>query len=73
MHKELLAERKSQGITQEELGQLINRHRETYARKERGQDSFTLEEAGKISKYLKVPIDVLFPDFFYKNSDKNAQ
>lgn len=73
MHKELYAERKAQRKTQEELGKVIDKHRNTYGRKENGIEDFTLEEAAKISRYLKVPLNKLFPDFFYIDSDKNAQ
>ncbi|TWK08626.1 hypothetical protein CHCC20442_4339 [Bacillus licheniformis] len=73
MHKELMAERKSRKITQEEIANAIGIAPGSYGRKERGERSFELEEAADISKFLKVPIDKLFPEFFYIDSDKNAQ
>ncbi|MED0689927.1 helix-turn-helix transcriptional regulator [Bacillus licheniformis] len=64
MHKELMAERRARKITQKEIADAIGMATESYGRKERGQRSFELEEAADISKFLKVPIDKLFPEFF---------
>lgn len=73
MHKELKANRIIKGYSQKDLAEAVNMTRDTYGKSERGEREFSLKEAGAISNVLKVPIDVLFPNFFYLNSDKNAQ
>lgn len=74
MHKRLFAERKAQGITQAEMAKVLGlKNHQSYASRENGHTNFTLVEAIKISKYLEIPINVLFDDLFYLDSDKNAQ
>lgn len=73
MHRELKAYRIIKGYSQGELAEMVGMTRDTYGKSERGERDFTLKEAGAISNALEVSIDVLFPDFFYIDSDKNAQ
>lgn len=64
MHKNLFAERRALKKTQKEVAEFLGMSRETYARKERGTYQFDLDEASKISVYLNVPLNELFPEFF---------
>lgn len=64
MHKTLFVERKDKGVTQKEVAEAIGMKLSTYGRKERGEQQFDLSEAAKISRFLKIPIDILFPEFF---------
>lgn len=64
MHKTLMAERRDKKITQEEVASAIGMNKATYGRKERGESYFDLQEASEIAKYMGMPIDKLFPEFF---------
>lgn len=64
MHKNLFAERRALNKTQQDVAKALGISKETYARKERGSHQFDLDEASKISKYLGVSLDKLFPEFF---------
>lgn len=64
MHKTLMAERRDKKITQKEIAKAIGISAAQYSRKERGDYQFDLQEASEISKFMKMPIDKLFPEFF---------
>lgn len=72
MHNELKAHRIMNGYSQKDMAKVIGRTRDTYRRSESGQREFDLDEAGKISKFLQVPIDVLFPGAFYIDDKEGA-
>ncbi|ARJ20489.1 transcriptional regulator [Bacillus mycoides] len=60
MHKNLFITRKEQRMTQEDIGKIVNIHRQTYYLKECGKKDFTLKEAQKLAKYFKTTVDELF-------------
>ncbi|TKI76290.1 helix-turn-helix transcriptional regulator, partial [Bacillus mycoides] len=51
MYKNLFITRKEQRMTQEDIGKIVNIHRQTYYLKECGKKDFTLKEAQKLAKY----------------------
>ena len=55
--------RRLQDKTQDEMAALLKIHVTTYRRIEEKPESATIEQAKKISEYLKVPYD----DIFFKN------
>lgn len=67
MHIMLFGMRRAHGKSREHMAQLLNVHRETYARKERGEIEFTMEEAQLISKDFGEPMTKVFPEYFEGN------
>ena len=47
-------------LTQEEFSKILGMHEVTYNRKEKGINSFSLEEARLISKYFEQSIEEIF-------------
>jgi len=51
--------RKSRGITQQQLADLINMHRSNYSKVETGQREISISALTKIAKYFNVSVDDL--------------
>lgn len=64
MHKVLLGERKAKNMTQEEVAKLLGISKSSYARRERGNAQFDLDEAKRLSEILDIKVQDLFPEFF---------
>lgn len=65
MHKNLYAYRKQKKLTQEEMAKVIGKTAQQYGKRERGKISITLDEARSFSDKLDVPIQQLFPEYFF--------
>lgn len=65
MHKTLYALRKEQRKTQNEMAKNLKISTKQYGKKERGEASFTLEEAETISRFLNTPTNEVFPEYFF--------
>lgn len=66
-NRNLKALRMKHGLTQDEMGTLLNMHGRTYARKENGVSDFTLEEVQMIVTRFNVSFnDIFLPDKFTK-------
>ena len=49
--------RKSKGVTQQQIADLINMHRSNYSKVENGQREISISALNKIAKYFNVSID----------------
>ncbi|MBA8773095.1 helix-turn-helix domain-containing protein [Staphylococcus schleiferi subsp. coagulans] len=65
MHKDLYSFRKSAKKNQEFMGTLIGVSGQQYGKRERGEIPISLDEAMAFSKELDVPIQELFPEYFF--------
>lgn len=65
MHKNLWAIRKELKVTQSDIAKELGISMKQYGEKERGTVSFTLDEAEKMSRIMNVPIDKIFPEYFF--------
>lgn len=65
MHTNLYASRKEAKLTQTDMGKVIGVTAQQYGKRESGQISITLDEAGLFSKKLGKPITDLFPEYFF--------
>lgn len=59
-HRELRAMRARYGLTQHDMAEMLDMHKATYNRKERGMIDFTLSEAKLLADKFKVTIEELF-------------
>ena len=62
MYKILRTIRKEKNISILEMGKVIDKQASTYAKKERGEIPFSLEEAKLISNYLGETMDIFKKD-----------
>ena len=60
MYSNLAKLRKEQGITQQQMGQLIGCATSNYNRKERGKMNFRITEMEIIKKHFNKPLDEIF-------------
>lgn len=67
MHKDLYSSRKSAKKTQDFMGNLIGVSGQQYGKRERGEIPISLDEALIFSSALNIPIQDLFPDYFFIN------
>ncbi|WP_323705143.1 helix-turn-helix transcriptional regulator [Mammaliicoccus sciuri] len=65
MHKDLYSFRKTAKKTQDFMGGLIGVSGQQYGKRERGEIPISLDEAMEFSKALKMPIQKLFPEYFF--------
>lgn len=65
--RELMAARVRAGKTQKDCAKVLGITSVTYAQKERGLYSFTLEQAGIIAAYLQIPKEDFFKVFLADN------
>ncbi len=72
MHVVLSKERKERGLTQEEFAKYLGVKKDYYARREREEQQFTLDEAIKIAEILGISLFTLFPKIFRLKCDKNT-
>ncbi len=59
-HFELRAMRARYGLTQNDLATLLDIHKATYNRKERGMIDFSLSEAKALADHFHITIEDLF-------------
>ncbi|MBC2368134.1 helix-turn-helix transcriptional regulator [Listeria booriae] len=64
MHKTLLGERKERKLTQDQLAKAVGMKTSYYARRERGEQQFDLNEAKQIADELSISVADLFPEIF---------
>lgn len=65
MHMHLYEARKQKGLTQEDMAKAIGVTSQQYGKREREKVSISLEEAYIFSEMLGVPIEDLFPKYFF--------
>ncbi|QHW38090.1 helix-turn-helix transcriptional regulator [Staphylococcus ursi] len=65
MHKDLYSFRKKAKKTQNFMGNLIGVSGQQYGKRERGEIAIDLDEALVFSEALNVPIQDLFPEYFF--------
>jgi transcriptional regulator with XRE-family HTH domain len=51
--------RKSRGVTQQQIADLINMHRSNYSKVESGQREISISAVNKIAKYFSISVDDL--------------
>lgn len=57
---QLYIARKEAGETQVDAAKLLHMHKDTYAKKEKGQQDFTIPEAITLAKHYGTTLDALF-------------
>ncbi len=62
MYKKLAEIRKKKQLTIEDMAKVICKSPANYYKKEQGKVSTTVKEAISISRFLNVPIELLFKD-----------
>lgn len=67
MHKDLYSYRKSAKKNQDFMGDLIGVSGQQYGKRERGEIPISLDEAMIFSRALDIPIQELFPEYFFVN------
>lgn len=65
MHKDLYSSRKTAKKNQDYMGNLIGVSGQQYGKRERGEIPISLDEAMIFSKALEIPIQELFPEYFF--------
>lgn len=65
MHKDLYSSRKTAKKNQDYMGNLIGVSGQQYGKRERGEIPISLDEAMVFSKALEIPIQELFPEYFF--------
>lgn len=65
MHKDLYSSRKTAKKNQDYMGKLIGVSGQQYGKRERGEIPISLDEAMVFSKALEIPIQELFPEYFF--------
>ncbi len=65
MHKDLYSSRKTAKKNQDYMGNLIGVSGQQYGKRERGEIPISLDEAMVFSKDLEIPIQELFPEYFF--------
>lgn len=65
MHKDLYSFRKAAKKNQDYMGNLIGVSGQQYGKRERGEIPISLDEAMVFSKALQIPIQELFPEYFF--------
>lgn len=56
----LFIQRREAGDTQEDAAKILNIHKDTYAKKEKGVQVFTVPEAKLLAKHYNTSLDALF-------------
>lgn len=65
MHKDLYSSRKTAKKNQDYMGNLIGVSGQQYGKRERGEIPISLDEAMVFAKDLEIPIQELFPEYFF--------
>lgn len=65
MHKDLYSYRKTAKKNQDYMGNLIGVSGQQYGKRKRGEIPISLDEAMVFSKALEMPIQELFPEYFF--------
>jgi len=62
LNRQLYIKRRESGLYQREVAEKLGIHKQTYCRKEKGEQDFTIREARMLAQIFNCTLDELFGD-----------